>query len=48
MVGGRERANRICAGVLIIEPDQITGVEVDHPTSWSRSSLILRVESFPP
>ena len=48
MVSGSERANRVGAGVLVVEPDQITGVEVDHSISWSRSSLIVRVESVPP
>src|SRR5215469_3579742 len=48
MVGGSELTNRVGAGVSVVEPDQITGVEVDHSISWSRSSLIVRVESVPP
>jgi hypothetical protein len=38
MVGGSERANRVGARVLVVEPDEITGVEVDYSISWSRSS----------
>jgi len=48
MVGGSEGPNGVGAGVLVIEPDQITAVEIVHSTSWSRSSLIVRVESVPP
>lgn len=44
----RERTNRVGAGILIVEPDEIARIEVDHSALWSRSSLIVRVESVPP
>lgn len=44
----RERTNRVRAGILIVEPDEIARIEVDHSALWSRSSLIVRVESVPP
>lgn len=44
----RERTNRLGVGILIVEPDEIARIEVDHSALWSRSSLIVRVESVPP
>lgn len=44
----RERTNRVGAGILIIEPYEIARIEVDHSALWSRSSLIVLVESVPP
>src|SRR6516164_7101156 len=43
-----ESPNGVCAGVLIIEPDKVARIEVDHNTSRLRSSLMACVESVPP
>jgi len=48
MVCRRELSNGVCARVSIVKPDQVTGIEVDHNPSCSRSSLIVFVESVPP
>ena len=48
MVCCRECPNCVCTSVLIVEPNEIARIEVDHNTSWLRSSLIVRVESVPP
>ena len=48
MVCRRELSNGVCARVSIVKPDQVTGIEVDHNPSRSRSSLIVFVESVPP
>src|SRR5436309_468490 len=46
--GRRQLSNGVCARVSIVKPDQVTGIEVDHNPSCSRSSLIVFVESVPP
>src|SRR5215472_5016643 len=43
-----ERANRVGTWILVIKSDEIARIEVDHSISWSRSSLIVSVESVPP
>src|SRR5207237_9134554 len=48
MVCCRESPNGFCSGVLIIEPDKVARIEVDHNTSRLRSSLMACVESVPP
>src|SRR5579875_1514410 len=48
VVGGRQRTDRIRARVLVIQPHQIAGIEVDHRISRPRSSPIISVESVPP
>ena len=47
-ISGREDANRVRTGVLLIEPDKVARIEIDHNTSRSRSSLMACVESVPP
>src|SRR5262249_27642486 len=48
VVGSRQVANLICTGFLIIEADQIAGIEIDHGVSRSRSWLMVSVELVPP
>src|SRR5215468_5291027 len=48
VVCSRQGANLIRAGFLIIEADQIAGIEIDHGVSRSRSWLMVSVESVPP
>lgn len=48
VVGCCERANSLGARILVIKPDEVAGIEVDHRTWPSRSSLMVSVESVPP
>src|SRR5215467_12794265 len=43
-----KQANRFSTGTLVIETDEVAGVEIDHEASWFRSSLMVKVESVPP
>ena len=48
VVRSRQGANPIRTSFLIIEADQIAGIEIDHGVSRSRSWLMVSVESAPP
>src|SRR5215467_10104403 len=41
-------AYRFGTGVLVIEANEVAGVEIDHEASRFRSSLMVNVESVPP